>query len=431
MRNNQSGTQMCGLSLTVLVFGAALYPGTLARILVAIGLVGLLAFRGDRDFSINNFRVPLLLALLMAYLMISSLWSGDFRPALLNSVSYVALTCGAILAALKLDWRNLLGGVALSLRIILFVSWTLSFSAGFRVSATPGSAGRDVSGLFFHENMFATVCVIAVLTFLAELFSRERRFWPGIWLIIALWSLWVSDSRTGQIVLVVVVLSTIFVKWARRDKSMTVATIGIFGILTAGLAAALVGLNTSTISLALGRGQNFTGRTEIWSATLKEIANSPWIGTGFLTAWRDDNASAIRIRGALGFRAAHAHNGYLDVWLQLGVIGLLLILGLVLVAGSRALRLYWSGQSSYYLWALAICVANVSYNLTETRFTLAIAWVLSVAVYAKLSDDVRSLTHHKKVAEQGKVGSSASRTKEGHAEAVLPARPRRGFAGQR
>ncbi|MEU5842322.1 O-antigen ligase family protein [Rhodococcus sp. NPDC047139] len=279
--------------------------------------------------------------------------------------------------------------------------------------------------------MFATVCVIAVLTFLAECFSRERRIWPGIWLIIGLWSLWVSDSRTGQIVLVVVISSIVFVKWARRDRSMTVATIGIFGILAAGLAAALVGVSTATISLAMGRGQNFTGRTEIWSETLKEITNSPWIGTGFLTAWRDDSATAIRIRGALGFRAAHAHNGYLDVWLQLGIIGLLLILGLALVAASRALRLCWSDENVYYLWALAICVANLSYNLTETRFTLAIAWVLAVVVYAKLSDDVRNSTRHGEVAEQGKCGVPSLRTNERSAEPVIHPLARRGFAGQR
>lgn len=389
MRTDASGTRVCQLALAVLIFGAALYPGSLARVFLVIGFTGVVAFRGDREFSISSSRLPLVLMVLIAYLMVASLWSGDLRPALLNSVSYAALTFGATVAALKLDWRNIISSVALCLRSLLLVNWVLIFAGGFRPGANSSSDEVDVSGLFFHSNLFATVCVIAVITFVAEWHSHTRRFWSGLWVAISLWSLWTSDSRTGQIVLFVVLCAVVFVKWARRDRSSSVASLGILAILTAGAVISIVGINTATISSAMGRGQDFTGRTDIWSATLREVLSSPWIGTGFLTAWRDDSVSAMRIRSSLGFRAAHAHNGYLDVWLQLGVVGLVLVLAVVFLGAYRALRAYWKRQDDHYLWAIAICVAAASYNLTETRFTLAISWVIAVVIYAKISDELR------------------------------------------
>jgi O-antigen ligase len=73
----------------------------------------------------------------------------------------------------------------------------------------------------------------------------------------------------------------------------------------------------SSASEALGRDETFTGRTWIWEAVIPEFKHMPWLGHGFQSFWTTEWRAMV-------FGMPYAHNGYLDILLELGVVGLAL-----------------------------------------------------------------------------------------------------------
>src|SRR5207237_978175 len=97
--------------------------------------------------------------------------------------------------------------------------------------------------------------------------------------------------------------------------AMSTAIIGciiVFGIVTP-----LVGGSTVTrFTSALGRDATLTGRTDIWAGLLPDLMRQPIFGYGFSGFWTVTRISEHEI--------GQAHNGYLEVCLQLGFVGFLL-----------------------------------------------------------------------------------------------------------
>jgi O-antigen ligase len=100
-------------------------------------------------------------------------------------------------------------------------------------------------------------------------------------------------------------------------------------------AAVLTGMLWTTVfSSFLGvRGEDTTlsGRTDIWNGVLDAIERRPWLGYGAGGVWTNPAVDPGRsIMRDLGFTVFHSHNGYLDILLMLGVVGLGLFMWLVL-----------------------------------------------------------------------------------------------------
>lgn len=160
------------------------------------------------------------------------------------------------------------------------------------------------------------------------------------------------------------------------------------GVILAIALVAAVGLALGADEMAvhaLGRKSNLTGRTEIWK-TVIPMAQNPIIGTGFESFW---NASSSRLHGFSGdegrmFRnLVSAHNGYIDVYLNLGLVGVGLIVW-ILVSG------YWRAGAAFRRdpelggLILAYIVTAGIYSITEAGFKiLTPTWIfLLLAVIA-------------------------------------------------
>jgi len=136
---------------------------------------------------------------------------------------------------------------------------------------------------------------------------------------------------------------------------------------------------TGNVAGALGRDSSFSGRTDIWSSLFPAVSN-PIIGTGFDSFWNSANVLIFRHNlEVLGFyhpeRLNEAHNGYLEVYLNLGWIGVC-VLAIVLSWG------YWMTCKAFRRdpevgsLFLAYVVAGMIYSVTEAGFrTLCPNWL--------------------------------------------------------
>ena len=114
---------------------------------------------------------------------------------------------------------------------------------------------------------------------------------------------------------------------------------------------------------SLGRDVTLTTRTDIWNAVL-DLKTNPLVGTGFASVWLTPEGSAlVREMGGL----PHSHNGYLETYLNTGLIGVVLLLAVLFVAGRNSIKELSDGAVVGNLFA-ALFLCGVIYNYTEVTF---------------------------------------------------------------
>jgi len=115
---------------------------------------------------------------------------------------------------------------------------------------------------------------------------------------------------------------------------------------------------------SLGRDVTLTDRTLIWETVLNSKTN-PLIGTGFSSYWLRDDALRLSQNWAL----TEAHNGYLETYLNSGLIGVALVFAVLVSAGKNAIN-ELSGNTSLGHLYLALFLSGLIYNYTEATFNV-------------------------------------------------------------
>ncbi len=117
---------------------------------------------------------------------------------------------------------------------------------------------------------------------------------------------------------------------------------------------------------SLGRNSTLTGRTLIWHAVLS-LHTNPWFGTGFESFWLGNRLERVWHMSVDGIQ--EAHNGYLELYLNLGWCGILL-LGAVIVSGyARAIAAVYRDRQDGRL-RLAFLTATLIFGMTEAGFRM-------------------------------------------------------------
>ncbi len=94
---------------------------------------------------------------------------------------------------------------------------------------------------------------------------------------------------------------------------------------------------------------------------------------------------------AVGFPLGHAHNGYLNLWLQLGLMGLLLFIWSLVAATRNGVKSLWLGDHNYVAWCLGIILLVIVGNIDESFIMKynSLAAMLYVMVCVGLSKSAR------------------------------------------
>jgi O-antigen ligase len=183
-----------------------------------------------------------------------------------------------------------------------------------------------------------------------------------------------------------------FVGMTRRGPVSALAASYVAGV--AALAAGVVAAVQPSLLLALlGKDATLTGRTKIWAAVGRRMAEQPVTGYGFGAVWSNEDlwAPLAKISKEQGFKVGEAHNAWLEVGLDLGIVGvacaalffLSVVIGIVRRFGDRAVYL-----------ALPFAAIFAISSLTEANIFVQNdwTWMLAVAMAARLAQprDARS-----------------------------------------
>lgn len=180
-------------------------------------------------------------------------------------------------------------------------------------------------------------------------------------LLMVLYLLLVVNSQTALACFLMASLLVAMISFGFRNRKLV--TLVAVSMLAVSFCVLFLGIGGGALS-AIGRDATLTGRTDVWKVVLPYATNS-WIGAGYENFWVGQRYQLFQqLLGGLN----QAHNGYIEVYLNLGWIGLAL-LGGVIVAGYRNIMRGLGNRSENSL-RLAFFFICLVYNFTEASFKM-------------------------------------------------------------
>jgi O-antigen ligase len=163
--------------------------------------------------------------------------------------------------------------------------------------------------------------------------------------------------------------------------------------------------NWDNVLTGLGRDPTLSGRTYIWEAVIDQIWKRPWLGYGYQAFWQE-KGEAEYVWRSIHFIVFQAHNGFLNLGVELGLIGLSLFVLSLIFTYIRAIK--WARLSSSLadLWPIIYVTFLLMYNYSENTNVepTSLYWVLYVAVSLSLKNiRVVNVDDEVEIPRQGKL----------------------------
>ena len=316
---------------------------------------------------------------LALFALLSTLWSSDPGFTCRRSLVVMATTVFGIYFGSRFDLRcqvRLLGWTFILLAVLSAACALLVPQYGIDSQLHRG----DWQGILGQKNLLGKAMAVAIIV----LWSAKGVL-PRVLRIAALAMcavvMLMSGSRAALLVSGALLLMT-FSYRALRARPPTLVPLAIMFV--AG-AVGLVLLAADNGSLALdylGRDHTLTRRTEIWAVVWTAISSHMLLGYGFSGFWAGLHGESARVAVSLGFVARHALNGFLDLWLELGIVGLLLFAAGYFGAVIDGLKLLRMCPDRLATWPLQYLAFMLLYDLAEGPILRQtnLYWALYVAV---------------------------------------------------
>lgn len=329
--------------------------------------------------------------LLVTLALVSMVWSIEPDLTLRRSLALLGTTAFGLYLAARYDRRTLLRllGVALGAAAVLSVVFALALPRYGVEQTIHTGAWR---GVYTQKNGLGQAMALSAIVFLLIALDRGRwrgLAWLGVFLSAALVAL--STSVTAASVMVACFLLIPLYRALRLHSTIAVPLL-IVGVLTASVAGALLLQHAQTVLRLIGRDPTLTGRTVLWTTVLEMIGQRPALGYGYSAFWRGAEGPSGLVWRAVQWETPHSHNGFLDLALALGMVGVATFAVLLVAALVRAIREVRSSPEPSAVWPVLFISFFMLYNVTESALLIQndYLWLLFVAAACSGAASVRS-----------------------------------------
>ncbi len=364
-----------GVALAAFAVRALLgWPGSIAVLSGLVLLAGLsLASQPERV----EWRgvLPLSLLALFSLLAVSIIWS-QYTWATIGGIAYaLAYALLGVYIALVRDLIQLVRAVGNALRVILTASFALEVLSGL-VFDTPFvwigitgdlAAGGPVQGLAGTRNAFAFLGALAVLSFWIEYRTRSvSRGLSSYSLALAGAAIVFARSPVALLVLAAVLVVGLALVLIRRQQPVARRATQSVLLVTAVALAAVSWFFRGPIIGLVDAAAEVAERTSVWSAVGDLVAQQPVLGWGWVGLWPTSVYPFSSVVSSSGSQPDSALNAYADIWLQLGLAGILTLLAALGLAFARAWLVAADRRSTVYVWPALTLVLLAVTSMTES-----------------------------------------------------------------
>lgn len=326
-----------------------------------------------------------LLLLLICVALLSTFWSFAPEVTLRRNFILLATTLFAVYLTMRFRPYEQLQLLAWTLGIAAVLSMVLALA--FPAYGVMDSG--EWQGIYRHKNALGRMMALGGIVFLLLAMSSRRYWWlnwTGFGLSASL--LLLSNSK-GALAIFVTLLVLLPLYYALRWSHTLAVPFFIGAAFAAGTAAIWLLGNAEPVLTALGKDTSLSGRAEIWPAVFDKIQEHPWLGygySGFWLGWEGESAYVWSILPG-EFFPVHSHNGYLDLWLDLGFLGLIVFAVGLFIALTKAMQIVRSTTAVVTLWPLLYLTYMLLNNITESSILKPndVWWILYVATILSVS----------------------------------------------
>jgi exopolysaccharide production protein ExoQ len=321
----------------------------------------LMARRVDRLFT-YTLKHWLLMAVPL-WALASVLWSQDPNNSFIQGMMFLLDTLFAFYLVDKFEPQQLL-------RLMQFTCLSsLLLSCLITVTLPQYSYGyaNEWRGIFAHKNDLG---VFTVLLMSASFFIRTettlQRCVAKATIGAGLLAIALSQSRTAWLVCLCYLVYLFLARLSLKTKALDFTALLMMFAAACSAVVLTVVTNLEWLMKVMNKDITFSGRTQIWTAVIESIVKHPWLGYGYNAFWNGIQGESGLVYSQIRFLIGHSHNGYLEVLLELGVIGLVLIAACIVFAFRDAARSLHGHRRLYVQWCIGILLTILISNIDES-----------------------------------------------------------------
>ncbi len=348
------------------------------------GIAGLII---ERQKAMPLLRNSLPLLAVIAMIVASSFWSDYHDISFKRALELVGTSASAyfVVAHFKLLEFVESWGIAAGIAAVLSLFFIFAVPSRGLMSIEYVGAWE---GMFAHKNSLGQAMALGVATLIVLLFAAGRASKPqrlvktGIALCLVL--LVGSQSVTSYILFALI--GGVLVWFHLTQSASGRRALPFIGGFIALVIAFIVFDPEAALGL-LGRDASLSGRTDIWGPVMDAIGQRPLLGYGYDTFWLPDGTGSAYLTTLLDWTPYHAHNGLLELSLDIGLLGTAVFLTTLGIGLWRAVK-FASGQADIArVWPLLVMVYFILGNITEANIAKynGMNWVLFIVAYLYVS----------------------------------------------
>jgi hypothetical protein len=346
-------------------------------------VVVLMARRAELDRELP----PLSLLVFLGWAAISVLWS-EYQWVTLGGVAYlVGYAFVGVFIAYTRDTIQIVRSWGDVLRVVLCASLAIEIFSGILIDApipflsVQGNIAAlgPISGVLQTRNQLGLLALVGAVSFATELRTRSVRPLVGVLSLIgaaACIGLTRSAIVIGTAGVVLVAAAVLYgIRRVRPDRRQTWQ----FVILGVAVAVIIVGwIFRSPIVKAFNAEGALDYRLHLWQKIVALLPGNTIEGWGWTGRWHPDVAPYLALTVDGNRPASSALNAFLDVWFQLGIIGLVIFVGMLGLAFTRSWLLAGRRRSVIYAWPALVLIALLLVSLAESSILVEFGWLTFV-----------------------------------------------------
>lgn len=350
-------------------------------------------------------RIPVPMLGLMGLMLLSLIWSQYREMTLVTLGLQITASLFAIFLANQFTWRQLLHILSNTIRFLLASSMAIEIYAAITGPLKPffpNYSGDEpphasylwvqgnlmqferIQGIMGNANLLAFTAVLGMLLFLIELIVTDRSKWlPALSLALAISMAFLAKSAGMTVAMGLIAFAALVAILSEGRPKPTRHKIYRIAGLVLGIAILAGIVFRDLVFDLLDRSPDATGRFSIWEKVWGLITEKPLEGWGWIGYWIpgvEPFEGLVEINGVPMYQA---HNAYLDIWMQLGILGLGLMIWLMIAVFARLWAVAVRHTNPLYLYPLFVFLVIAAQSLTESRLLIEAGWVLLVLLATK------------------------------------------------
>ncbi len=310
-----------------------------------------------------------LIWLLVGLAIFSIFWSNAPDITRTRSIALVGTTMFALYLASRYSLKeqlNLLGWT-FGISIVMSFAFVIALPSYGKMAGVHLGALR---GIYSHKNTLGKVMAPSAIVFLLlALGAPKKRWFAWCGLIGSIFLIIGSQSSSCLGNLSILIITLFFLHILRWRYEFMIPTLIVMAIISS-IIYLLLTTNAEAIAALFGKNLTLTGRTDFWPLILDKIWQRPWLGYGFGAFWMGYDGPSAYIWYASTFKAPNGHNGYLDLCLELGLVGLSIYLIGLITTFSRGLAYIRQVKTYEGFWPVIYLTFIVLANFTESTLII-------------------------------------------------------------